>query len=114
MTEIMTIVLDLAKMMFQVHGADGEGRAVLRRWLRRGQVPGFFASLPPCLVGLEACESAHYPYRSNSIDNPTQRLPGVDEINKPSSVSTPYSTTKSWGSIDSQKLHILPLNTNIA
>ncbi len=71
MTEIMTIVLDLAKMVFQVHGADGEGRAVLRRWLRRGQVLGFFVSLPHCLVELEACESAHHPYRSNSIDNPT-------------------------------------------
>jgi len=60
MTEIMTIGLDLAKTVFQVHGADGEGRAVLRRRLRRGQVLGFFASLRPCLVGLEACASAHH------------------------------------------------------
>lgn len=60
MTEIMTIGLDLAKTVFQVHGADGEGRAVLRRRLKRGQVLGFFASVPPCLVGLEACASAHY------------------------------------------------------
>lgn len=60
MAEIMTIGLDLAKTVFQVHGADGEGRAVLRKRLRRGQVLGFFASLPPCLVGLEACASAHH------------------------------------------------------
>jgi transposase len=56
----MTIGLDLAKTVFQVHGADGEGRPVLRKRLRRGQVLGFFAQLPPCLVGLEACASAHY------------------------------------------------------
>lgn len=57
MTEIMTIGLDLAKTVFQVHGADGEGRAVLRKRLRRGQVLEFFASIPSCLVGLEACNS---------------------------------------------------------
>jgi transposase len=60
MTEIMTIGLDLAKTVFQVHGADSEGRVVLRKRLRRGQVLGFFASLPPCRVGLEACASAHH------------------------------------------------------
>ncbi|MGH8634109.1 MAG: IS110 family transposase [Burkholderiales bacterium] len=60
MTEIMTIGLDLAKTVFQVHGADGEGRAVLRKRLRRGQVLEFFASIPSCLVGLEACASAHH------------------------------------------------------
>jgi len=60
MTEIMTIGLDLAKTVFQVHGADGEGRPVLRKRLRRGQVLEFFAQLPPCLVGLEACASAHF------------------------------------------------------
>ena len=58
--EITTIGLDLAKTVFQVHGADGEGRAVLRKRLRRGQVLEFFASVPPCLVGMEACASAHY------------------------------------------------------
>ena len=45
---------DLAKTVFQVHGADGEGRAVLRRKLRRGKVLAFFAGLPSCLVGMEA------------------------------------------------------------
>ncbi len=60
MTEIMTIGLDLAKTVFQIHGADSEGRPVLRKRLRRGQVLGFFGSVPACLVGLEACASAHY------------------------------------------------------
>ena len=54
------IGFDLAKTVFQVHGADGEGRAVLRRKLRRGKVLAFFAGLPSCLVGMEACASAHY------------------------------------------------------
>ena len=58
--DITTIGFDLAKTVFQVHGADGEGRAVLRRTLRRGKVLAFFAGLPSCLVGMEACASAHY------------------------------------------------------
>ncbi len=60
MTDITTIGLDLAKTVFQVHGADKDGRPVLRKKLRRGQVLGFFAGLPPCRIGLEACGSAHY------------------------------------------------------
>ena len=60
MTEITTIGLDLAKTVFQVHGADQDGRPVVRKKLRRGQVLGFFAGLSPCLIGLEACASAHY------------------------------------------------------
>ncbi len=60
MTEITTVGLDLAKTVFQVHGADKDGRPVVRKKLRRGQVLGFFAGLPPCLIGLEACASAHY------------------------------------------------------
>ena len=58
--DITTIGFDLAKTVFQVHGADGEGRAVLRRKLRRGKVLAFFAGLPSCLVGMEACAGAHY------------------------------------------------------
>ena len=60
MTKVTTIGLDLAKRVFQVHGADGEGRPVLRKKLRRGQVLAFFSSLPPCLIGMEACASAHH------------------------------------------------------
>ena len=60
MTKVTTVGLDLAKSVFQVHGADKEGRPVVRKKLRRGQVLVFFAELSPCLIGLEACGSAHY------------------------------------------------------
>ena len=60
MGEITTIGLDLAKHVFQVHGVDAEGATVLRKQLRRGQVLSFFSRLPRCLVGLEACATAHY------------------------------------------------------
>ena len=60
MGEITTIGLDLAKHVFQVHGIDADGTTVLRKQLRRGQVLAFFSRLPSCLVGLEACATAHY------------------------------------------------------
>ncbi len=60
MTEVTTIGLDLAKRVFQVHGADAQGRPVLRKTLRRAKLVPFFADLPPCLVGMEACASAHH------------------------------------------------------
>src|ERR1700716_2393771 len=60
MGEISTIGLDLAKNVFQVHGVDASGGVVLRRQLRRGAVEKFFAQLPPCTVGVEACGSAHH------------------------------------------------------
>lgn len=60
MNEIKTVGLDLAKHVFQVHGVDAAGECVLRKRLRRSQVVGFFAGLPRCVVGLEACATAHY------------------------------------------------------
>src|SRR4051794_13248725 len=60
MSEISTIGLDLAKNVFQVHGVDRSGAVVLRRQLRRGAVEKFFAQLPPCTVGVEACGTAHH------------------------------------------------------
>ena len=60
MSEIRTIGLDLAKHIFQVHGVDAEGTTVLRKQLRRGQLLVFFSRLPRCVVGLEACATAHY------------------------------------------------------
>ncbi len=60
MTEVSTIGLDLAKSVFQVHGADDKGKVVVRRQLRRRQVLPFFKKLPPCLVGMEACATSHY------------------------------------------------------
>ena len=57
---ITTIGLDIAKNIFQVHGVDATGEVVLRKTLRRAQVIPFFAKLPPCLVGMEACGTSHY------------------------------------------------------
>jgi len=58
--QITTIGLDLAKHVFQVHGVDATGNVVVRKRLRRSQVIAFFARLPPCLVGMEACATAHF------------------------------------------------------
>jgi transposase len=60
MVEIITIGLDIAKSVFQVHGVDASGSVVVRRQLRRAELLKYFGSLPPCLVGMEACGSAHY------------------------------------------------------
>ena len=60
MSEITTVGLDLAKHVFQVHGVDASGTPVLRKRLRRSEVLTFFARLPGCLIGLEACATAHY------------------------------------------------------
>src|ERR1700726_2104014 len=58
--QITTIGLDIAKNVFQVHGIDTMEKVVVRKQLRRSQVIGFFKALPPCLVGMEACATAHY------------------------------------------------------
>ena len=60
MSGLTTIGLDLAKHVFQVHGVDAEGATVLRKQLRRGQVLAFFSRLRRCVVGMEACGTAHY------------------------------------------------------
>jgi transposase len=59
MVEIITIGLDIAKSVFQVHGVDAAGQVTVRRQLRRGEVLKFFGGLSPCLVGMEACAGAH-------------------------------------------------------
>ena len=57
---IATIGIDLAKNVFQLHGVNDHGKAVLRRQIHRGQMRGLFINLPPCVIGMEACASAHY------------------------------------------------------
>jgi transposase len=57
---ITTIGIDIAKNVFQIHGVDAQGHVVLRKQLRRGQVTRFFAQLHPCLIGMEACSTAHH------------------------------------------------------
>ena len=60
MGEVNTIGLDIGKSVFQVHGVDSSGAVVIRKRVSRLKVLEFFAALPPCLVGIEACPSAHH------------------------------------------------------
>ena len=60
MGEVSTIGLDIAKSVFQVHGVDASGAVVIRKRVSRLKLLEFFAALPPCLVGIEACPSAHH------------------------------------------------------
>ena len=59
MGEVSTIGVDIAKSVFQVHGVDADGTVVIRKRIGRLKVVEFFANLPPCLVGMEACATAH-------------------------------------------------------
>jgi len=57
---ITTVGIDLAKNVFQVHGVDARGKTVLRKAVKRAELMKLFANMPSCLIGLEACGSAHY------------------------------------------------------
>jgi transposase len=57
---ITTVGVDLAKIVFQIHGVDARGKVAIRKQLKRSQVIGFFTQLPPCLIGMEACGGAHF------------------------------------------------------
>lgn len=72
--EITTIGLDLAKSVFQAHGVDESGRAVLVKKLHRKQMLPFFSQLPPCLIGVEACGTAHHWARTLSAMGHEVRL----------------------------------------
>jgi transposase len=65
--QITTIGLDIAKNMFQVHGIDAAETVIVRRRLRRSQVLTFFKALLPCLIGMEACATAHYWARDSTM-----------------------------------------------
>lgn len=58
--QVIRIGLDLGKRFFQVHGVDAQGRVTVERKLRRAQVEGLFAALAPCVIGMEACATAHH------------------------------------------------------
>ncbi len=60
MLEVATFGVDIAKNVFQIHGADRTGVTVIRKRLRRSELLPFFAGVPPCLIGLEACSTSHY------------------------------------------------------
>src|SRR5689334_12509937 len=74
MGQVHTIGLDIAKHVFQAHGADGSGAVVFRKKLRRAQVLAFFAAQPSCTVAMEACGGAHHWGREISKLGHTVRL----------------------------------------
>src|SRR5437588_10657558 len=74
MQTITTVGLDIAKSVFQVHGVDAAGQVVVRRQLKRRYVLAFFQKLPPCLVGIEACASAHHWARELQVLGHTAKL----------------------------------------
>jgi len=74
MGEVSTIGLDIAKSVFQVHGVDGAGVVIIRKRISRAKVVEFFASLPACLIGIEACPSAHHWSRALQALGHTVRL----------------------------------------
>ena len=74
MGEISTIGLDIAKSVFQVHGVDADGAVVIRKRVSRAKVLEFFAALPPCLVGIEACPTAHHWSRRLQVLGHTVKL----------------------------------------
>jgi transposase len=74
MGEVSTIGLDIAKSVFQVHGVDGAGTVVMRKRISRAKVLEFFGGLSPCLVGIEACPSAHHWSRGLQALGQTVRL----------------------------------------
>ena len=74
MNEAITIGVDLAKSVFQLHGVNAEGEIVLRRQLRRSQMLEFFRETKPCLVGMEACAGSHYWARALTLLGHNVRL----------------------------------------
>jgi len=91
MQAVTTIGLDIAKMVFQVHGVDAEGKVIIRRKLKRRYVAAFFQKLPPCLVGIEACASSHHWSRELKALGRTVRL-------MPPAYVKPYvSGVSNWG-----------------
>src|ERR1700682_4994834 len=74
MGEVSTIGLDIAKSVFQIHGVDVDGAVVIRKQVSRVKVLQFFAALPPCLVGIEACPTAHHWSRKLQVLGHTVRL----------------------------------------
>src|SRR4249919_69983 len=74
MQTVTTVGLDIAKSVFQVHGIDAKGDVIIRRQLKRRDVVPFFQKLSPCLVGIEACASAHHWSRELTALGHTVRL----------------------------------------
>lgn len=72
--QAITVGLDIAKSVFQVHGVDADGAVVIRRQLKRRYVLAFFEKLAPCVIGIEACASSHHWSRQLQVLGHTVRL----------------------------------------
>lgn len=78
MSELATVGIDLAKNVFQIHGVDSQERVILRRKLSRSDVLPFFSRIPRCLIGMEACASAHHWARSlQELGHDVRLMPAV-------------------------------------
>ena len=85
MNNLSVIGIDLAKQVFQLHGLDQEGRSILKKKLSRHQMLRFFAQIPPCLIGMEACGGSHYwarelskePLRNSSVSGLTASIAAI-------------------------------------
>ena len=95
--QAITIGLDLAKHVFQVHGVAEGGQVVLRRQVRRSELLAFFKALPPCLIGVEACASAHYWARELSALGHKVRL-------MPATYVKPYAKRGKSDAIDAEAI----------
>src|ERR1044071_5312273 len=74
MGEVITIGLDIAKSVFQIHGVAADGAGIIRKRVTRTRLLEFFTALPPCLIGIEACPTAHHWSRQLSALGHTVRL----------------------------------------
>jgi transposase len=89
LSTVTTVAVNLAKHIFQVHGCDAAGKVVVAKALRRKELLPFFAALGPCVVGLEACGSAHhYNYRDSAL-NYSEGSESPNQINSSSSAASP-------------------------
>ena len=83
MQAIITVGLDIAKSVFQVHGVDAAGNVVIRRRLKRRHVLTFFEKLPACVVGIEACATSHHWSRKLMALETFSHSQGHDPPNRP-------------------------------
>lgn len=95
--DITLVGLDIAKSVFQIYGAVADGRAVLRRRLRREEVEPFFRALPSCRIGIEACPGAHHWGR-------LLRSIGHDVCLLPAQYVRPYVKTNKNDSADAEAI----------
>jgi transposase len=102
LSSVTVVGLDIAKNVFQVHGVDAKGATIVARSVRRGQLLSFFASLPRCLVGMEACSSAHHWGRALSeLGHEVKLIPPAYVSPMSGAIRTTRSTrrrfAKRWG-----------------